>query len=231
MLCDTFASAGYRVVAVDIHPPDMLDNATHYVELDLNGYCCDSEYRNKANARLRDAVGNRKIAALINNAAVQIVKRTEVLTTEDWSRTLNINVLAPFLLMQAFLPELESSGGAVVNISSIHATLTKPEFVTYATSKAALNGLTRSMAVDLGGRVRINAICPGAIATPMLVASFEGRSADLHRLCEMHPVGRIGEPKDVAKLALYLVTDTSSFLNGATLALDGGMGSRLHDPV
>ena len=230
-LCDTFAKAGYNVIAVDIRRPDPLDNAITYVELDLNRFCCDPEYRNTADARLRDAVGGRSITALINNAAVQILKPTDALTTEDWGSTLNVNLLAPFLLTQILLKELEAAAGAVVNISSIHATQTKPEFVAYATSKAALNGLSRSLAVDLGGRVRINAICPGAIHTPMLVEGFAGREAGLELLGQMHPVGRIGEPQEVAALALFLTSDAARFITGAEIALDGGIRARLHDPV
>lgn len=230
-LCDTFANAGYGVVAVDFRPPEPLDNATTYVELDLNRYCCDPEYRNTADARLRHAVGGRSIAALINNAAVQIVKPAETLTIEDWSSTLNVNLLAPFLLTQVLFKELEAAGGAVVNISSIHARLTKPGFTAYATSKAALSGLTRSLAVDLGGRIRVNAIAPAAIATPMLVAGFVGRENELAQLEQMHPADKIGEPVEVASLALFLVSDAARFITGANIALDGGIGARLHDPI
>ena len=230
-LCDVFADAGYGVIAVDIRRPDPLDRATTYVELDLNRYCCDPPYRDTADTLLRDAVGGRSVAALINNAAVQIVKPMEMLTTADWTGTLNINLLAPFLLTQALLKQLEAAAGAVVNISSIHATQSKPEFVAYATSKAALNGLTRSLAVDLGGRVRINAICPAAIATSMLLEGFADREAALDQLAQMHPAGRIGEPREVAALAFFLASDAARFITGAEIALDGGIRARLHDPV
>lgn len=230
-LCDAFTTDGYGVIAVDIRRPDPLGRTTTYVELDLDRYCCEPEYRRTADAHLRDAVADRSVAALINNAAVQILKPTDALTTEDWSSTLNVNLLAPFLITQALLKELEAAAGAVVNISSIHAKQTKPEFVAYATSKAALNGLTRSLAVDLGGRVRINAICPAAIATPMLVEGFAGREAALDQLGKMHPAGRIGEPKEVAALALFLASDAARFITGAEIMLDGGIHTRLHDPV
>ena len=156
-------------------------------------------------------MGGRGVAALINNAAVQIVKPMEMLTTEDWISTLNVNLLAPFLLTQALLKELEAAAGAVINISSIHATQSKPEFAAYATSKAALNGLTRNLAVELGGRVRINAICPAAVTTPMLLEGFAGREVALDRLAQMHPAGRIGEPREVAALAFFLVSDAAGF--------------------
>jgi NAD(P)-dependent dehydrogenase (short-subunit alcohol dehydrogenase family) len=144
---------------------------------------------------------------------------------------LNVNLVAPFLLVQALLQELENANGSVINIASIHAQVTKPEFVCYATSKTALVGLTRSMAVDLGGRVRINSICPAAVSTPMLMAGFEGKDDRFKELSRMHPLGRIGTPDEIAQVALFLASPAASFITGAAINVDGGIGSRLHDPV
>jgi NAD(P)-dependent dehydrogenase (short-subunit alcohol dehydrogenase family) len=217
------------VVTVDQRPPESDQDV--FVEVDLDSFCRDAGYREASHRNLEAATAGRPVGVLINNAALQIVKPAEQLTPEDWTRTLNVNTVAPFLLTQTLLPQLETAHGAVVNISSIHATLTKPEFVAYATSKAALSGMTRSLAVDLGRRVRVNAICPAAIATPMLTAGFAGREAELARLGEMHPIGRIGEPAEVAALALFLVSEAAGFITGAEFALDGGIKGRLHDPV
>ncbi len=230
-ICKAFAAASRQIVAIDVRRPDRLADNAVFVDIDLNRYCSDPEYRDASKVRLRDAVSSRSVAALINNAAVQIVKPASQLTTDDWSRTLNVNLLAPFLLTQALLDELTAARGAVVNISSIHATQTKPEFVAYATSKAALNGLTRSLAVDLGGRVRVNSICPAAINTPMLRDGFAGHEEGLDQLGQMHPAGRIGEPEEVAALAVFLASDAASFITGADIALDGGIGARLRDPL
>jgi NAD(P)-dependent dehydrogenase (short-subunit alcohol dehydrogenase family) len=126
---------------------------------------------------------------------------------------------------------LEVAAGAVVNIASIHATLTKPEFVAYATSKAALVGMTRDMAVELGKRVRVNAICPGAIDTDMLRAGFEGKEHEFRLLEKAHPTGSIGTPDDVAKLAVFLASPNNAFFTGGVYSIDGAIGARLHDPV
>jgi NAD(P)-dependent dehydrogenase (short-subunit alcohol dehydrogenase family) len=117
-----------------------------------------------------------------------------------------------------------------VNISSIHARLTKPDFVAYATSKAALSGLTRAMAVDLGDRIRVNAIEPAAISTPMLKAGFESHPEQYAALARCHPQGRMGTPTEVAALALSLVSGELRFMHGACVGLDGGISARLHDP-
>jgi NAD(P)-dependent dehydrogenase (short-subunit alcohol dehydrogenase family) len=118
----------------------------------------------------------------------------------------------------------------VVNIGSIHSALTKPRFTCYATSKAALGGLTRSLAVELGGTVRVNELNPAATDTPMLRAGFEGKPGAFERLAAVHPAGRIAAPDEVARAALFLTSDAASFINGESLRVDGGVGVRLHDP-
>src|SRR3546814_11203245 len=105
-----------------------------------------------------------------------ILESADALSRENWRSTLDVNLLAPFLWAQAFLPELEAVQGTVLNISSIHARLTKPNFIAYATSKAALCGMTRAMAVELGARVRVNAIGTEAIDRPTLRGGFDGKT-------------------------------------------------------
>jgi NAD(P)-dependent dehydrogenase (short-subunit alcohol dehydrogenase family) len=102
--------------------------------------------------------------------------------------------------------------------------------VCYATSKAALVGLTRALAVDLGSRVRVNAINPAAVATPMLLDGFKGKEALYAALGGMHPLGRIAEPAEIAQVALFLASRKAAFITGAAFDVDGGILSRLHDP-
>jgi|APFre7841882724_1041349.scaffolds.fasta_scaffold01668_7 NAD(P)-dependent dehydrogenase (short-subunit alcohol dehydrogenase family) len=230
-LCRAFSGAGYFVIASDQETAGEVMAGHAYVPADLDRFCADEHARTETLVRIRDAMAGRELAVLINNAALQIVKPAEQLTVEDWSRTINVNLIAPFLLIQALLPELEAAKGCVINIGSIHAALTKPKFAAYATSKSALIGLTRSLAVELGRRIRVNAINPAAIATPMLLEGFAGKDMALSELEDMHPVGRIGEPGEVATLALFLASDDARFINGAEIGLDGGIRARLHDPV
>ena len=140
-------------------------------------------------------------------------------------------MIAPFLLIQGLLPELKKAKGSVVNIASVHSISTKPGFVCYATSKTALVGLTKAMAVDLGPDVRINAICPGATATAMLLSGFEGKGQEFKQLSKMHPLERIAQPTEIADVALFLLSQQASFITGASLSVDGGIGVRLHDPI
>lgn len=231
-LCQQFHQAGYKVIGLDLVEDQLPDICMSRCACDLHHFCQDASYRQSILTKLQESIGDSGLKVLINNAAVQIVKPSNKLTTADWHQTLDVNLVAPFLLVQGLLSILETASGSVINIASIHANLTKPEFVCYATSKAALVGLTRSMAVDVGNRVRINAICPAAVATPMLLAGFEGQpDGAFSQLATMHPMGRIANTEEVAQLALFLASSHASFITGATLPIDGGIGGRLHDPV
>ena len=227
-LCQGFKAAGWRVVATDHGPAKKLGDV--YVQQDLVGLK-SGEIRRAFAAKVRAATRQAPLAAILNNAAIQQLNPTSAVQVDEWETSLTVNLVAPFLLVQEFLPELEKSKGAVINIASIHAGLTKPGFVVYATTKAALAGMTRALAIDLGPRVRVNAICPAAISTPMLEAGFEGRSKARKQLDEFHPAGRIGAPEEVARLAVFMASGEVGFLHGSCVGLDGGISGRLHDPA
>jgi NAD(P)-dependent dehydrogenase (short-subunit alcohol dehydrogenase family) len=228
-LCKAFFEAGYYVIASDKVNGDCLSDA--FIQADIAKICIDSDYRAEIISKIYSYLNGQGLFALINNAATQVLGKTEEIQVEHWNQTLNTNLIAPFLLIQGLLSELKKANGSVVNISSVHAINTKPGFICYATSKTALVGLTKSMAVDLGSDVRINAICPGATATPMLLAGFEGKEENFQQLSKMHPLGRIAQPKEIAQVALFLVSDQASFMTGVSLSVDGGISVRLHDPV
>jgi len=230
-LCKVFKASGYKVIGLDIKEKNGVET-DEWLQGDLIRFVADAEYRDELLTALRSASGTSKIGVLCNNAAEQRLARTEDVSMEDWQVSLDVNITAPFLLAQGLVRDLEESDGSIINIASIHARLTKPGFIAYATTKSGLIGLTRALAVDLGGRVRVNAICPAAIDTPMLREGFEGRSSsDLDSLRLCHPAGRIGQPSEVAELALWLASPQASFVSGACYEIDGAISSRLHDPV
>ena len=230
-LCNEFHAHGFVVIAIDRAEGQV---AAHYIlKEDIRSILNDIKHRAEFRSKILETLSteNAELSGLINNAAIQILGGVDSLTASDWTETLETNLVAPFILSQLFLQELEDANGAIVNISSIHEKLTKPGFVAYATSKSALSGLTRSMAVDLGPRIRVNAICPAAIQTSMLEAGFSGRPQQFAALHQSHPAGRIGMPDEVANIARYLVADAPEFLTGSCLGLDGAIAGRLHDPV
>jgi NAD(P)-dependent dehydrogenase (short-subunit alcohol dehydrogenase family) len=228
-LCVAFRDAGYRVIGSDARQGPAGTEA--FLQFDICTFARDHGYREQTLQQLRELAGPDGLHVLVNNAAVQLLNSTERVTVDELHETLDTNLVGPFLLLQGLLGELERAGGSVINIGSIHATATKPGFVCYATSKAALVGLTRNLAVDLGPRVRVNAINPAATATPMLLAGFEGNDEGFQALRGMHPLQRIAEPIEVAAVAVFLASSQASFITGAALSVDGGIGARLHDPA
>ena len=231
-LVQEFLDTGYSVITADIAFNCILTNSDASVSLpiDLKQVANSEEYTNEFVQKIQEITNGHGIDCLINNAAVQILAPCTKLTRNNWQTTLDINLSAPFFLSQAFAPSLIKNKGAIVNISSIHATQTKKEFTAYATSKAALSALTRNMVLDLGTQIRINAIEPAAIATEMLKAGFIGKPGQYAKLESFHPVNRIGQPKEVAELAVFLCSDKANFVQGACISASGGISNSLSDP-
>lgn len=229
-LVQVFAQAKYFVIATDIIPPPQSLNA-HFIQIDLQRTVQDEDYADSVFKQIRSVLNNQPLKALVNNAAVQILGKIDNLSRIDWQITLDVNLLAPFFWTQTFLPELQKVQGSVLNISSIHATLTKKNFAAYATSKAALSGLTRSMAIELGNKIRINAIEPAAIDTPMLRAGFADNFEGLVQLRNFHPSQTIGTPEELGKLARMIVENESLFFNGSVVSFGGAIQNCLYDPV
>lgn len=230
-LVRAFTESGYRVIALDRTQRPASLTCWQYLQTDLQGLVSDPGCAAEILSAVCELSGSRGLDVLINNAAIQVLGGVESLNVADWRNTLDVNLLAPFVLTQGLLSQLEKADGCVINISSIHARLTKGDFVAYATSKAALSGMTRAMAVDLGGRIRVNAIEPAAISTDMLKAGFADRMEQYAQLEGCHPQGRIGTPEEVAALAVAIAGGELRFLHGACIGMDGGISGRLHDPA
>jgi NAD(P)-dependent dehydrogenase (short-subunit alcohol dehydrogenase family) len=230
-LVKAFSKAGYRVLATDRIGTTDLPEAVYYLSIDLERFVNDVTYADALISEAMQYIGEQGLNVLVNNAAIQILGGVEDITRHEWKRSFDVNLTAPFLLSQAFLAALEKASGSVINISSIHARLTKKNFVAYATTKSALSGLTRSMAVDLGNRIRVNAIEPAAIDTPMLASGFSERSEVVKDLAACHPQQRIGTSEEIAALALAIAENRFGFMHGACVALDGAISNLLFDPL
>ncbi|MEZ5895358.1 MAG: SDR family oxidoreductase [Parvularculaceae bacterium] len=232
-LVEVFAADGWRVVGVDRHgaPASGDGPGVAFVGADLEALCDDDALLSDFAAGVRAAADGAPLKCIVNNAATQILAPTEELTRAAFVSSIKVNTVAPFLLAKTFLSDLAAVKGSIINIGSVHAEATKPEFAAYATSKAALHGLTRALAVDLGPDVRVNTLAPAATATQMLKAGFENNPAGFAELEKVHPIGRIADPAEIAGLAKFLASDDAAFVTGATLYADGGVLSRLHDPA
>lgn len=173
-----------------------------------------------------------RLDLLFNNAGLEIEKPFEQTSAAEWDRVMAVNLRGPFLLTQALLPLFPESGGAIVNISSIHATRAFPDSVAYACSKAGLLALTRNLALELAPRgIRVNAICPGYIDTRMwdeYLSRLPNPDEVAEHTASLHPLGRRGVAQDVAAAAVYLASDAASFITGTELVVDGGLTIRAH---
>jgi len=225
-LAIAFRENGFHVYGMDVLP-DNKNNCNEFFQFDLNQFVVDATYKKEWTDFFQKNIPDLDV--LINNAAVQILGSLGDIQLADWQETMNVNLTGPMLLSQVFLKPLEKSNGCIINIGSIHQQLTKPNFVSYATSKSALIGLTKALAVDMEGKIRVNAISPAAIETAMLRAGFDNDESAIEELRKIHPVQRIGYPADVAKLALFLASENTGFIHGANLQLDGGISSVLKD--
>ncbi len=229
-LCLAFRAAGYRVIATDGTRRDC--ECDGFVVLDLAQLVNDDTVREAFRVEVEAALLGVPLRVIVNNAAVQTLGDSAALALPAFRHSLDVNVLAPFALVASFLDSLSAQQGVVINIGSVHAQLTKPGFLAYAVSKAALAGLTRSLALDLAPRgVRVNEIRPGATATPMLLAGFADDAEALAEVAGMQPLGRLAAPAEIAAMAVFLASRDAAFITGTAVQVDGGIAARLHDPL
>ncbi len=225
-----FRAAGWRTIGVDVQAIEDPDAVDEFISADLAHESAIEEVVSSIEA------GGDTLAALVNNAAVQVCKPFGDTTLADWDRVMSVNLRAPFWLIHEALPLLSRAGGAVVNVSSVHALATSQQIVAYATSKGALSAMTRALALDLAGHgVRVNAVLPGAVDTPMLRAGFSrghvsdgDADAQLAEFGANHVMGRVARPAEIAQAILYLAdSERSSYVTGSSLVVDGGVTVRL----
>jgi NAD(P)-dependent dehydrogenase (short-subunit alcohol dehydrogenase family) len=156
------------------------------------------------------------IDVLVNNAGLSTAKPFFELTADDFDLTFNVDVRASFLLAQAAARQMEH-GGSIVNITSVHEHIPRPDFAVYAAAKAALGMLSHALALELASKnIRVNSVAPGVIATPR-------NEADAEKLDPEVPLGRPGKPEEVAALVAWLCSDEAGYATGQSFVLDGGM--------
>jgi len=165
---------------------------------------------------------------LVNNAGIQTFGGPLDTTEETWDRTMNINLKGHWLMSKYTIPEMLKRGrGAIVNVSSVQGLASQRNVVAYATSKHAMIGLTRSMAVDLAtSGIRVNCVCPGTVDTPMIrsIVNLDKDPAHLMQILnKMHPIGRMGNPCEIAEVVAFLASDRASFMTGSIVTVDGGL--------
>ncbi len=175
-----------------------------------------------------------RLDVLINNAGLMMEGTVLETSDEDWAKTIQVNLTAPFLLIKHAMPHLIKNKGSIVNIGSIEGLGSNPRHPAYCASKAGLHGLTRAVAVDHGpDGVRCNAVAPGWIDTDLNVAFIESLGDPdefREKIGTIHPARRTGKPEEVASLVKWLASDEAAFVTGQVWTIDGGRTSQLSLP-
>jgi NAD(P)-dependent dehydrogenase (short-subunit alcohol dehydrogenase family) len=217
------ASLGARVLAADVHALDDTCEAAREREVEVLPAHVDVRSREQTQAladAALDALGG--VDALVNNAAiVSLVRRPfEEIPEEEWDRVFDVNVKGAWLCARAVVPMLRAAGGgSIVNLASEVVYSGSTGLAQYVASKAAIVGLTRVLARELGpGRIRVNALAPGFIPTEGSAVMLGDREYDTART----PLGRLGQPEDLLGALAFLVSDESAFVTGQTLLVNGG---------
>jgi NAD(P)-dependent dehydrogenase (short-subunit alcohol dehydrogenase family) len=228
-----FAEAGAAVAVLDLREDAAKETADEI--LAAGGQAIAVAANVTSASEVTDAV-ERVVAELgrldvvYNNAGCDSKGSVADATEDDWDRAMSVNGKGTFLVSRAAVPHLvRAGGGAIVNQGSVAAMVGVPNFASYCAAKGAVVALTRSMAIDLAKHgIRVNVICPGTVFTPLMEPMLRARGdgdldVGLARTIVKYPIGRLGTPEDIARVAVFLAGDGAAFMTGATVAADGGM--------
>lgn len=224
-----FAEAGWDVMAAGrdegrlAEVAEISDNIATWAGELAESEDCDE----LINATLDEFGG---INCLVNSAGILVGGDATETSDEDWRETMTVNLDVPFYLSRAAVPHLVATRGSIINVASTSGLRADERAVAYAASKGGLLMLTKAMALDLAADgVRVNAVCPGWVDTPMLAASAEEEELEVEDFLEMaaeeSPNGRIATPEEVAAMILFLASDAATHINGAAIPIDGGLSA------
>jgi NAD(P)-dependent dehydrogenase (short-subunit alcohol dehydrogenase family) len=224
-----FTKNDWFVFGSDIQAPSGASDIAQFIQTDIS--------QPSSWEQIVGIVNNQggRLDALVNNAAVQLCKPLLDTSVDEWDAVMSTNVRSVFLGSRYTYPLLHRSSGAIVNISSVHAVATSISIAAYAASKGAIMSLTRAMALEFGPGIRVNAVLPGAVSTPMLQSglsrghlSGDNVCKSLQELGKRHVAGRVGQPDEIAQVIYFLADNKqSTFMTGQTIIVDGGATARL----
>jgi NAD(P)-dependent dehydrogenase (short-subunit alcohol dehydrogenase family) len=231
-----FAREGAEVAALDVNADAAAETAKQIAEAGGKALAIAADVADRAavEGAFAEVIGEHgRVDVLYNNAGVNSKGSVIDATEDDWDRSFAVNAKGTFLCSQAAAASMVATGGgSIINQGSVAALVGIANFASYCAAKGAVVALTRSMSVDLAPRgVRINAICPGTVYTPLMEPMLTARgggdlAAGLALTVAKYPIGRLGTPEEIAAVALFLASDDSSFLTGSVITADGGMTSQ-----
>ena len=222
-----FASDGASVVIADVNPEGQVvaqqigqetQNEVSFVQADVSK-------AEDANRLIQEVLRRHgQLDILHNNAGILVVGDVTTIPEVDWDRCIDINLKSVYLVSRYAIPAMQqTNGGVIINTASTAGISGGGGYSVYGASKAAIILLTQCMALDFAKHnIRVNAVCPGPTATPMIVSPDADRQSALERWAQELPIGRAGEPEDTAKAVAYLASDDASFVTGSAFVVDGG---------
>jgi NAD(P)-dependent dehydrogenase (short-subunit alcohol dehydrogenase family) len=218
---EVFLREGAKVSVLDIVTIEKGNN--------IVGYQCDVSKTKEVEKSIDSAIKHfGDIDVLVNNAGINRYATVTETSDEEWDLVMNVNLKSAFVAARHAIPSMQKKGkGVVINVSSVQAFISQSQVAAYTTSKTAMLGLTRSIAVDYGPQIRCVAVCPGTIDTPMLRSAINEspNPAEVLKECEdMHLVKKVGDPKEVGEFIAYLASEKASFMTGQAFRIDGGLG-------
>ena len=226
-IASRFLAEGFFVVLFDVNADGARKIAEHSGHsenaLVVKGDAGEEPSIREAVAKTEEKFGT--VGVLVNNVGIELNATVLEQSREEWDRQVAVNLTSVFLFSKFCIPGMRASGGgAIINISSVHAFQSWPRCAAYDATKAGLLGVTRALAIDHGPEnIRVNAICPGYIRTPLLERWFDAIENGEREAANAHPLRRIGEPVDVANAVFFLASEQASFITGAVLTVDGGI--------
>lgn len=227
-----FAAAGARVGLTDIDEKGLAETAAELPDdavVSVAGDVVDPATMDELTTAVVARFG--RVDALFNNVGILIMKSLLDTTAADFDRLMHVNCLSQLVAMQRVVPEMrrgrggEAGGGSVINVSSVGGLVALPNVSAYCPSKSAVIGLTRAAAAEFAPDIRVNAICPGGVSTPMSDAhleSFDDKEAAMRLLTGRQLIKRYARPDEVASVAVFLASDEASFMTGAVVPVEAG---------